>query len=254
MSLKFEATNLDEIDESLRSYYKEVNGKFVLDGLYEAFKPMEEFKTVHTALQKERADHKAAKERVSKYGEWTPEKIEQISTEYEELKLKSDKTGDTDELFEKKVKLRTKPFETQIEAQKAEADKWKQKATETEQVLIGMKLDLEINKLCAGTIDPKSIKDVMYRAKFGVKWDNDLQEFRSTDGLTLPEWFQNEKQDSNWGLPSGGGGAKGSDGGTVLGGNPFKHGDPSFNVTTQAKMLKDNPKEAARLMELAKKK
>jgi hypothetical protein len=137
MALKFQLENLEGLDESLHSHYREDNGKYVLD--CEGIKPLADFEKVTNALNSERKLTKEFKDKSatweSRFAGKTPE---EIAAQLERIPvLEAESQGKVDakrlqEITETTVKQRMAPLEHEI-------TKLRQSVVEREQEILNFK-------------------------------------------------------------------------------------------------------------------
>ena len=78
----------EEIPEGLGDYYVERNGKFELQA--EGVKTQADIDRIQEGLRKEKADHKATKDKLTKFGELDPEKVVESLAELDTVKTQLD--------------------------------------------------------------------------------------------------------------------------------------------------------------------
>lgn len=127
MGLKFKVENIDEVAEAQREFYTERDGAYYLnvEGMPSS-KTDDDVRRLNGALEKERKDHKATKEKLKAFEEFgTPEELREKIDEYDTLKEGGGKANE--ELLDYKKRLRATEkerdnYKTQFESQKARLD------------------------------------------------------------------------------------------------------------------------------------
>lgn len=127
MGLKFKVENIDEVAEAQREFYTERDGAYYLDieGMPSS-KTDDDVRRLNGALEKERKDHKATREKLKAFEDFgTPEELREKIDEYDTLKDGGGKANE--ELLDYKKRLRTAEkerdsFKTQFESQKTRLD------------------------------------------------------------------------------------------------------------------------------------
>lgn len=123
MGLKFKVGKLEDVAESQREFYTERDGAFYLDiEEMPSSKTDEDVRKLRLSLDKERADHKATKEKLRAFDEFGS--IEDLRGKLDELNDLKESGGkmNNDELLEYKKRLRSTEkerdsFKTQYEEQ-----------------------------------------------------------------------------------------------------------------------------------------
>lgn len=127
MGLKFKVENIEEVAEAQREFYTERDGAYYLDieGMPSS-KTDDDVRRLNGALEKERKDHKATREKLKAFEDFgTPEELREKIDEYNTLKDGGGKANE--ELLDYKKRLRTAEkerdsFKTQFESQKTRLD------------------------------------------------------------------------------------------------------------------------------------
>lgn len=245
--MKFQYDNQAEIPEALRAYYKEENGKWVLqcEGATSAAK-VAEFRDRNIALQKENDKLK------TDFKDVDPVK-------YADLVKREAELGDG-ELIKKSgvdalVTKRTEAMRNEYETKLKEATT---KLETTEKDLAGLKIDQAVLSE-AGPLGLRKTAhaDLIARARSTFKmeggqvvaYDEKGQKAFGADAqpLSIKEWAASQVK----GAPhlfeaSAGGGSSGSGGGgRFTGPNPWAK--QSFNLTEQMRLTRQDPQEAKRL-------
>ena len=272
LKLKTILENLDELPESIdpRELFVEKDGKFEL--AIEGVKTQADIDRLTKALSKERTDHRATKDKVKGYGDLTPESIQELQDELDELRASGEGKGKggrpSDEQVQKLVQIA-------LEKERRPLDK-KIKDLETQVttlvgenvVLIGEKkkrvLVDSIREVTAGDkgvpIRPEALVDVELFAERVFDFDEAGKPV-TKDGVgvepglsprELLTTIQVEGKRPHWFKDTEGAGATGGKGspGKFTGTNPFDKS--TFNLSAGSKMFKENPALAKRLVTTAK--
>lgn len=244
MALKAIVDSLDNVEEAVQAYYKEQDGKYVLD-LDDSVKQHPEVSALHNAYEKEQEKRK----KLSKERDEMQEKLNQLPDdfdpdEYERLKANGEGGEDIQKKVEEARERERKRHEKTIEQLKAERDDLSQKYTGTKKN-IGLKESLnEVN------VAPHLRE---YAEEY---WNNRAQiddegNLVTKDGTPLneaiKEWAESEKGSYFIAAPgNGGGGAPGGRAGGTTKDNPWsKEGQ---NLTEQMRIKNSDPERAKRLM------
>lgn len=252
MALKFEVSieDIDSLDENVKTLYKETDdGKFVLD--VEDAKPLSEFNKVHDALQKERNDHKSVKQRLSSYGDATPDEILKLHDKIAELEAMGAGKGTSTEKLEEILKARVTPYIREKEqALQAMQEAVKAKDQMLQQMRSNQR-EQEVLKSASSLIKSEFLDDVLLRAQYQLKYNDETQTFVDENGAGIAEWvsIQTTKTPS-WLNDSQGAGAHGGSGNFAGAKNPFIRGT-HYNVTEQGRLLREQPTLAAKYMKQA---
>lgn len=254
MTLKAKVESLDDVAPEFHPLYEKKGEEFVLLPI-EGMKPQAEFDTVHTALAKERLDHKAAKSKLTAFGAVKPEEIVDLQNELEELRLL--KSGDVDEakiakLVDTRVQQRVQPLQRKL----TEAE---QQATQLQGEVEGFRnkernMSIRDGILAAATkekLRTTAVDDAVLAGTQVFELTEDGNVVTRGDvkgvsaGLTPEQWLIDmRKNRPHWWPESGGGGGRagGGGGGTV---NPWSKA--AWNLTEQSKIYRDDPARAAML-------
>lgn len=244
--------------EDLKAEYTEKDGKYVLS-TPEGFKPMSEFTVVHSALAKERTDHKKVKDALGAFGDLKPDEVREKLARIPELEAAAEGKLDDkklDELVGARIASKLAPIER-------ERDQLKVKNTElmtenegfktqnrTRSIHDAVRTAARSTKILASAEDDA----LMYAERmFEVQADGIVvtkDNIGITPGLTPELWLKDmsEKKPHWWG-PSQGGGARNGGGSGNIVENPFSH--EHWNMTKQGEMVKADPAKADRYAKAA---
>lgn len=108
---------LDALPEAIRTFYKESNGRFVLDA--EGMVLDEDHETLNGKLAEFRDNNIKLRKDLEKFKDVDPEKYRQLQTEIETLRGKGGKTDESE--VQKAIEKALAPIQQQLEQAKAEA-------------------------------------------------------------------------------------------------------------------------------------
>lgn len=255
----------DEIPEGFGDLYIERNGKFEISGI-EGIKTPADVERVQEALRKEKAEHKAAKEALAKWGELNPEevpaKLEELAEVQAQLATLT-KDGKIDEgavqeRIEAAIARAVGPLTRDKQALEREVDKQKKAVAEKDGTIGSLEAGIKRSKIegqlrdhaIAAKVIPTAIDDAVmvgvsmfeeingkYVTKDGVG---------VTPGLDAKEWYKDmQEKRPHWWPPSQGGGSRG--GGAPTGRhaeNPWSR--EGWNITAQGRyMTAHGPEKSA---------
>lgn len=244
MPLKYMVESLDSIPETVRDSYVEADGKFVLD--VEGVKPVDEFQKVYGSLEKERNDHKTTLEKLKAFGGKTPSDLVKLETRLMELEAAGG--GELDEAqLDKILKQRLIPFEHQKEQSEAKIAELTGELQRLQQQAQDNARKDSVLSAIGDKIRPEFQKDLIYRAERELKYNPDIDAFVDDIGASLQEWAARQLRETPaWVVSSNGSGAKGGQGAPSSNVNPFAKGK-GFNLTEQARLIREDPKKAEAL-------
>jgi hypothetical protein len=248
----------EALPEAVKSEYKEVNGKFQLD--VDGMKPLAEFTVVHNALQKERNDHKKAKDKLALFGEMSPEDVQAQLSRIPELEIAAEGRLDEkklDELVDKRIHAKIAPIERERDRLKSEVQQKDQAIVAWEVKDKTRTIREEVSRAAAaGKVLPAAAEDAQMLAEriFEVGDDGTVvtkDNVGVTPGLTPELWLKDmQEKRPHWWAPSVGGGANGGKGGGGSGAtNPFTK--KNWNLTEQGRLFTQDPSKAKRFAEAA---
>jgi hypothetical protein len=258
----------DEIPEGFAELYAERGGKMELTGI-EGVKTQSDIDRIQGALVKERTEHKAAKDALTKFSGIDPEVIHAQLAELDETKAKLEAIapgGKLDEtklepVIEARVKRAIGPVERDLNVAKRTVDDLTKKLAEK---------DGEVNVL-KGTLTTSAIERSIRDAAMGSKMistaidDAVLQGNRvfevtesgevvtkdgvgTTPGIKAADWLKDmqEKRPHWWPQSQGGGAGQGGRGGI-----PNRAENPwsaeGWNLTKQGQLVKADANKAAEI-------
>lgn len=260
MKLKLRYKNKEDIPEGFDTLYTEQGGEWVLTGV-EGMKTEADITRLQNALQKERSDHKALKDRLSHLGgeDVNMEEVLAKLDEFDELKAKVEAGGGKldenkiNELVEAQVKRRMAPVER-------ERDQLKSKLGETEAQVGQLKgslnrttIETRLRELAVGEkVVGSALEDVLFIGSniFEVAEDGEIVTKAGVrnvpEGITPDVWLSDMRDKrSHWWPTSQGGGAGGNKGGGGQGVNPWAA--DHWDIDAQGQMLRADRAKAERM-------
>lgn len=257
MTLKAVLENLDDVPDHFHSLYTERNGKYELTGI-EGVRTQADVERLQTALNKERNDHKATKEKFSPLANLDPAEVLTKLERVEELEqLAKGKIDDTkiEEIVGTRIKSRLSPLERQLNELKTQLGERDQiisgfRTKETQRTIFD-----KVREAAVGAkILPEAMEDALILAErvFEVTEEGRVvtkDNVGVTPGVDPTVWFSDlQSKRPHWWGPSVGGGASGSK--TPGGGsNPWTA--DNWNLTEQGKILTQNRSRAEQLAKAA---
>lgn len=256
MGLKAIIDNLDNVDEKYHDLYDEKDGKYVLKPI-DGMKSQAEFQTVHSALQKERNDHKSTKGKLSAFGDLNPDEVRTALDRIPELEAAAEgKLDDAkiEKIVEGRLKSKVSPLERELTQAKAQL-------TEKDNQLVAFQ-QREKSRTIKDFVEaaaretkvlPTAMEDVVLLAErhLEVTEDNRVVTKESAPGgagLDVKAWLSDlQPKRPHWWPASGGGGGRPGEGGG--GENPWTAG--AWNKTKQAQIYRDDKAKAERMAKAA---
>lgn len=244
--------SLDDLPESIpiADLYEETDDGFRFAGV-KGYKPEDDFNRVKGALDKERADHRSAKNRWKALGDREPDDVLSALDEVEELRERLEAAGgEPDEqkieaLVEKRLGRILSPKEREIAQLKASLEDANLSGSEARNALNELAIGTKVNDLALKSCHPDAIADVKMAAKFMLE-RNEEGEIVTKDGIgdiapnmPVDMWLTEmlEKRPL-WNKSSGGG--SGGRGGGSTGGvqkNPFTYAN--WDTSAQQAVAKE---------------
>lgn len=262
MALKAVVEKLDDVQEEHRSLYIERGGKYELAveiGGVEGVKSFTDFSKLQGALVKERADHKAIKDKFANFGDKDPAEVLAQLDRIAELeaaaggKLDEAKLG---ELVEGRLKGRIAPIER-------ERDGYKAKLNELEGLVAQLK-GKEVTRTIHDNVrdavsksqgfQSTALDDVLLLADRIFEIDEagnvvTRDNVGTTPGVQASVWLtEMQTKRPHWWGPSVGGG---SGGGRTTGGGVNPWTNENWNMTEQGRIYTESPQRAEQLAKAA---
>jgi hypothetical protein len=242
MALKYEVASLDELDVGFHDLYSAVEdgSKYFLN--VEGVKPLSEFAKVQGALEKERNDHRQAKQKLSSFGDLEPESIQAQLARIAELEELAKGSAIDDAKLESMVSARLNAKLQPVVSEKEQLAKKTAELEEQVNKYQSIERQRRMNdeftaKIKAAKIDPRFEETVMLKAERLFSETEEGKFLTKDDYLPFEMWLtQQQATNPYWWGDSIGGGAKGSGTSGFRGENPFTTG----NLTEQAKMINEN--------------
>lgn len=264
MALKAVVENLDELDEALRSEYKEVIDpatkakSYVLD--IENVQALPDVSRLSTALTKERTEHKNTKNKFAPFSALgDPAEVQAKLDRIPELEAAAE--GKLDDakingIVETRIKTKLAPLERELGTLRTTV-------AEKDKVIEGFTAK-ERSRMISGSVSKAAremkvldtaVEDVeLYGERlFEVQEDGSVvtkDGVGVTPGLTAKQWLEDmQGKRPHWFGATAGGGAGGGKGGGSTGPNPFSA--EGWNVTEQGNLLRSDRAKAERLAKAA---
>ncbi|KKN34449.1 hypothetical protein LCGC14_0793480 [marine sediment metagenome] len=278
MSLQAVVENLDGVDEAFHSLYTERDGKFEITGI-EGMRTSADVDRVQEALRKERTVSSGYKTKLGGFGDRTPEAIEELDHQIEDLNTQLDglkrEGGPNEEDLNKLVETRSVARIRPIERNLLKVSKQLEEITGERNALASERTR---GSVIAAVERAAQSKDVLVEKE--VLASGDIADWAArafeivdgeivsregvpgvSQGLTPDQVFLDMKETgtrSYWFGATKGAGASGGKGGDMQSGeNPFainkETGRPN-NMTKAGQLLKSDPVRAGRLFAAAGKK
>lgn len=252
MILKLSYTSAAEIPTGFESLYTETDGVFNFTGV-EGMKTDADITRLQTSLTKERADHKAAKEKLALLNGADPMEIQTKLDRLEELELTAGKLdpGKIDETVEAKLRVKTLPLEREKALLQKQVDELKQSVSQYETAnktrLIQDAARAAISKQ-KGFLNEATDDVLLYAERmFEVTEDGKVltrDNVGITPGVSAEVWLSDmQSKKAYWWGNSSGGGANGSNSTSgANGANPWS--SANWNMTEQGRIYQENPQKA----------
>lgn len=190
MGLKFKIDKIDDVSEDQKKFYIQRDGAYFLDVEdLPSSKTEDDVNRLNRALEKERKEHKATKEKLHAFDEFgSIDDLREKIDEYEAIKDGGGKAGD--EILDLKKKLRTAEkerdsFKTQFESQKVRLDELT-KLEKTSKVRGKLK---EIVESLDGKYDKGRISSMLedFEDSFDLDEVGDIAPYK---GKPIKDWIQ----------------------------------------------------------------
>lgn len=252
-----EYDDFDSIPAAVRHLYKEVGGKWVLLKAGEV-KSVEDVNRLHESLRKERNDHKATKDKLAKFGDRDADEILAQLDRIDELEAaaggKLDETK-INEMVETRLRSRVAPIERErdtLKTQLNEANGTIETYRTKERTAL---VHTSLGKAAKGAklIDSALDDVLMYDRLFEVDEAGNVvtkDGVGVTPGLSPDVWITEMLPNRpHWAGETRGVGARGGDGGSHTGANPFSK--DGWNLTEQGRLVKLDRNKAEQLARAA---
>jgi len=271
MALDVIVESLDDVPENLHGEYVERDGQFVLQ-LNGAWSQADR-EALRKSLQKERTGHKETKGRLTAFGEHTPESIEEVIANREELQLQIDAAGGDDdekqakldELVDRRTQAKLRPLQRKFDALQTDFNTvtGERDTLQTEKdrgkILAGVtgpKLLAEVGVTLLKTA-PDAVEDMELWALHNFEIDGETGKVVSRETLGVPglspkDVFLDMKsngQRRHWFGETIGAGARVGKPGSSFAHNPFAEG--TFSLTECGKIVTSDPKKAVSMAKAA---
>jgi hypothetical protein len=254
MALKVMYENKDEIPAGLEEHYVEKDDQWILQA--EGLKTDADLSALRKSLDASRKEAKEYKTRLKNFEGIDPEDYRKKLDEYEELKIKAEKSQPDDkkleQLLEVRVNAAKRPVETENQTLKQRLAELEGENNILKTEKVKGKIETSLRKLAQeANVRSTAMADVLlYAEQFELNQETD-QVVQKGTGIPITDWFSEIKvQRDHWFPPSEGGGVKGSKPSAGAGQvNPWKEG--SINYTKQAELMNKNPELAKVLMRAA---
>lgn len=173
--------DIESVDESLRPYYKEDGGRYVLDvepveirgeNGSSSYYALEDVHGLRTAVQRERANARKYQEQAGKYGDLDPETARAALDELETLRSESgDLQSKAQQLAESKVEQMSKKHQSELQKVSSRADAYR---NQLENVMIDQALASAIRSQGG---DEGTVELLMPHMRRAVKLHEDGERF-----------------------------------------------------------------------------
>lgn len=252
-----EYDNFDDIPGEVRHLYKEVNGKWALLKSGEV-KSADDVNRLHESLRKERNDHKATKDKLSRFGDMDADEVLAKLDRIDELEAAAgDKIDETkiNELVETRLKSRVAPIERENARLKGELESANGTIEEYRGKERTSTIHSTLTKAVKGAKLVESALDdvLMYDRLFEIDEAGNVVTKDGAGvvpGLSPDAWLTEMMPNRpHWAGETRGAGARGGDGGGHSGANPFSHA--GWNLTEQGRLLRTDRNKAEQLARAA---
>lgn len=260
MKLKLQVDSLDGLDEKFHPLYTEKDGKFTLTGV-EGMKTDADVAAVRRSLEKERAEHKATKDKYRPFEQYVDSADDVVAKLDRYGELEAAANGKLDEgkingLVEARLKTQLAPKDREIkklsdEAAQLKAENEQLKAAERRRLIHDAVREAAKK---SGMIDAAT-EDALYLAERVMEVDAEgnivtKDNVGVTPGVDTSVWLtEMQPKRPHWWPESKGGGGKGGQGTGGGGSNPFTA--EGWNLTEQGRITRENPARADQLAKAA---
>lgn len=254
--LKLSYEKAEDIPEKYRDLYEEKDGNFVLIKI-EGMKTGEDVARLQTALDKERKDHKATKDKLKPYLDiGAPDEVQAKLDKLPELEaIAEGKVDDAkiNQLVETRIKARMAPIERENKQLKEKNGELEGQVKELGGKIFKTSLESHIRGIAEKLkVVPTAIDDiVMYGERIFEQTEDGKFVTKDgvgvTPGLSPEMWLQDQqKSRPHWWPASQSGGAGGGGGGRTIHGvdkNPWSK--EHWNLTEQGRLVRELGTEKA---------
>lgn len=260
MALQAVMDKLDDIPEQYRDLYTEKNGKFELTGVV-GIKTVADVQRLQTALDHEKTNHSQTKEKLTAWGDLTPDKVLPVLDRVPELEAAAQGKLDEaaiEEMVQRRVsgtiKSQTAPLERNLTNLQKERDTLLQQNQTFVQRERTRTIHDGVGKaLAEAKVIDHAREDAIILAEriFEVREDDGKVVTKDgvgvTPGLSPKEWMaeiQSGGSKPHWWGPTGGGGAGGA-GGNAGGAADNPWTNENWNMTRQGQIIREKGAEYA---------
>lgn len=252
MKVKSKYKTKDEIPEGLENLFKEVDGEWVLQLQVEGQANAGDVARLNTALTKERADHKAAKDKLAKFGDLDPEQVAEQLASIPELQAQVEAGGGKPDdakiaqLVDAKVKRVLGPVERERDQLKAKVTGLEGQLGEATGTIVRTKVETAIR----GAASELKVVGTAYEDVVAIGLPlfqvNDDGSVSTKEGIAPSAWLKDRQEKSpHWWPASVGGGAEGSNGGKTPKGKDNPWSADGWNITEQGRFVRQHGEEKA---------
>lgn len=259
--LQYTMDSLEGLDPAVAELYSEQDGKHVLTGVT-GVKSQADITRLQTALEKERAEHKATKDKAGVWGDLSHEDVMAKLDRIPELELaaagkQEEIDAKLEELTQARVRSQLAPVERQNETLSKQNQELAERVAAYEQADLQRAIRENVRSVAGEQkIVQSAMPDVelLAQAVFERSADGAFltkeNPFGVTPGLDPLGFFaEMQPKRPHWWPVSEGGGASGSGGGSGFANNPFSA--ENWNMTKQGQMIAENRDLAERMAKAA---
>lgn len=236
MALKAILESLDDVPSELHEHYREEDGKFILD-LDDSVNDHPTVANLKSSFEKQKQENRKLRDRAAKaekqieeFGDVTPETMEELQQELEDLRAKRDagEIGDdpgaiekkVQEIVEQRLEREKRPIQRELEKATKERDELQQTVGTKEERIKQFVIDDAVSRAAdTAKVVPSAKRDILLHARSVFDIDEDGNLIGKDDGgadpdLTPDKWLEAQREDApHWFPQSTGGGAEGGGGG-----------------------------------------
>lgn len=245
----------DEIPEQHKDLYTEQNGSWILTGVKGGGK--ENIDRLQNALNKERNDHKSSREKYAKLNGRDIDELLQRDSEYDELKLRAEKIDDNkiEDIVNVRIKNKLAPLERERDELKNKLGVYETEVTELKTKEVRRVVGSALRKAARSSkaVD-SAIDDIEELGSRLFELDENGKVVAKdnvgiTPGIDPAMWLNDIRDKKPHWFPGNVGGGAGGNRGGYQGANPFSA--DGWNLTGQAKLMRENPDKAKQLASMA---